>query len=75
MIMEKMKNPEEFLFRMFELSEEESDALHGFIPMTEDLYFSILGKSLEKGSALSAFREKFMLKYPEYMEEDKNLES
>lgn len=57
------------LFKMFELSQEESDALHGFLPMSKEVYSSIINKCKDRRE-LQVFYENLLKKYPEFQENE-----
>ena len=65
MDLEKQKRIDRFNALVFLLDEEETDAVTGYIPMTQELYNSILNKCM--GRSVDEFLNDMLLQYPEFM--------
>lgn len=62
-------NRENFLNSMtviFEFTEEEDDAIHGFIPMTQEIFDSCMEKCEKIGPRVDKTYQKLIEKYPEF---------
>lgn len=57
------------LFDLFELTDEEADALHKFIPMKKELFFSITDKCMKRGDTVSEIFDNLLIDYPEFTAE------
>lgn len=65
MDLEKQKRIDRFNALVFLLDEEETDAVTGYIPMTQELYNSILNKCM--GRSVDEFLNDMLLQYPDFM--------
>lgn len=52
---------------IFEFTEEEDDALHGFIPMTQELFNSCMDKCVRLGSRVEKTFYKLINTYPDFL--------
>ena len=64
---EKLK---EMAAAIFELSDEEDDALHGFIPMTQEIFDSCMEKCKKAGTRMDGIARKLIRKYPEFQRKE-----
>ena len=53
---------------IFEFTDEEDDAIHGFIPMTQEIFNSCMEKCERLGTRLERTYQKLIKKYPEFWE-------
>ena len=51
---------------IFEFSEEEDDAIHGFIPMTQELFNACIKKCEKLGVRVDRTYQKLITNYPEF---------
>lgn len=56
-----------FLVETFEFTEEQSDAIHHFIPMTQELFDSIINRCNEIGSDANDIFFKMLDEYPDFL--------
>lgn len=52
---------------LFKFSDEEEDALRGFIPMTQEIFNSCMDKCFQLGSPVEKTFQKLILQYPEFL--------
>ena len=53
---------------IFEFTEDEEDAIHGFIPMTQELFNACMEKCERLGAGVDKTYQKLITKYPELWE-------
>lgn len=54
-----------FLMEMFELTEEQTRAVWHWIPMTQEIYSSILEKCMEAGKSADSLLSRMLEEYPD----------
>lgn len=63
----ELKNFWSFLVETFEFTEEQTAAIDKQIPMTQELYDSILDKCNELGSDVDSLFYRMLIEYPDFM--------